>query len=138
MRYPRKDRRSNQRGSTLVEFSFIALVFFMILFTTFEMDRMVLVMTALADSTRAGVRYAAVHGSDNPATSTEVTTVIKNFAASGSMSISNVNVSTLTYTPDMNPGSTVDITVTYLYNPLTRYFPLQVTLSSTSQGVITY
>ena len=127
-----------RRGTALVEFSFVALLLFMVLFGMFEIDRMVLVSTALADSTRAGVRYAIVHGSDNAVTTDQVKTVNKNYASTGILNTANLNFPTLTYTPNNQPGSKVDITVTYQYDPFTSYFPLSVTLSSTSQGIITY
>jgi Flp pilus assembly protein TadG len=138
MRQSLPSRRKGNRGSTLVEFSLIALLLIMIIFTMFEMDRMVLVMTALADSTRAGMRYAIVHGSDNTVTAAQIKTVITNYASTGIINTARLNVPTLTYTPNNSPGSKVDITVTYVYDPFTSYFPLSVTLSSTSQGIITY
>lgn len=138
MRGPGELRQRGSRGSTLIEFSFIAVLLMMFLFTMFEMDRMVLVMTALADSTRAGVRYAIVHGADNPKTTDDIKTVIRNFAGSGILNTANLNFPTLTYTPNNSPGSKVDITVTYVYDPFTRYFPLSITLSSTSEGIVTY
>jgi Flp pilus assembly protein TadG len=121
-----------------MEFSFVTLLLFMVMFTMFEIDRMVLVMTALADATRAGMRYTIVHGADNPTTTTNIKTVVKDFAASGALSTSRLNFPNLTYTTAMTPGTKVDMTVTYTYDPLTSYFPLSVTLSSTSEGIITY
>lgn len=122
----------------MIEFTFIAVTLFMILLTMFELDRMALVSTAIADSARAGVRYAIVHGSDNAVTTAQVQTVIKNFASSGVLDTSKLNVTGPTYTPNTNPGSKVDITVKYVYDPFTSYFPLSVTLGTTSEGIIAY
>ena len=134
----RSQRKRGQRGSTLLEFSFTALLLFMVLFTMFEFFRMALVMTALADATRAGMRYAIVHGSDNPSTKTQVETVIKNFASTGSLNTAAINFPTDTYATTLAPGSTITITTTYTYNPFTSYIPLGFTMSTTSSGIVTF
>jgi len=130
-------RRRARRGSSLMEFSFVALLLFMILLTMFELDRMVLVSTAIADSARAGVRYAIVHGSNNSTTVGKIQNVVKGFASSGVLDPTRLTI-TSTYVNTMAPGTKVDVTVKYVYDPFTRYFPLGFTLGSTSEGVITY
>jgi Flp pilus assembly protein TadG len=129
---------NRRRGSTIIEFSFISLLLFMMVFAMFEMDRMVLVMTALADSSRAGVRYAIVHGVENPTTENAIETLIKNFASTGILTPGNLSF-TSNYSTSAAVGSKITITVTYPYDPFLTYFPgLRVNLSSTSQGVVTY
>ena len=137
----RKDRR---RGSALVEFSTVALLLIMLIFTMFEMNRMLLVMTALADCARAGVRYAIVHGSDHAATAADIKGVIRAFASTGFLDTSRITIADPTYTAcstcltNKDPGSTVDIKVIYAYDPLTSYFPLSINLGSSSEGIITF
>jgi Flp pilus assembly protein TadG len=138
-----------RRGGALIELVFITILLFMVIFTMVEMNRMLLVTAALADSARAGVRYAIVHGADNAVTATQIATVIQNFASTGILNPAQLNVANASWTPtytacsgcrsNTQPGSTVQITVSYPYDPFITYFPgLQVTLSSTSDGVITY
>ena len=136
--------RDPRRGSALIEFSIVALLLFMLIFTIFEIDRLLLVMTALADSTRAGTRYAIVHGSDNAATATQIKDVIRDFASTGLLDTSRLTIPDPTYTAcgtcttNKDPGSKVFIRVTYVYDPFTTYFPLSINLGSSSQGIITY
>jgi Flp pilus assembly protein TadG len=144
-----------EEGDTLVEFSLVAFLLIMILFGVVEMSRMILVYTTIADAARAGVRYAMVHGGDRsgsgstgpsgPSSGTsctcpEVQTVVNAYAAAGLINTANVTT-TVTYPDSTNlPGSHVTVAVQYTYNPLVSYFSpsLTKTLSSTSQGVITF
>jgi len=149
MRQERSRRRERQRGSSLIEFSTVALVLIMFLFSIVEMYRMLLVISALADSARAGVRYAIVHGANNPPV-TPVSTVVSNMASTGILNTSRLNInvaysacdsdpgSGCATSPFKAPGSKVSISVSYPYDPFTTYFPLSVNLGSSSQGVITY
>lgn len=148
-------RSSGRRGSTIIEFVFIALVLLLVIFAGIEFNRMVLVYTTLADSSRAGIRYAIVHGSDRTgsgvdgpsgdSSTAQVEQWIKNFASAGLLDTSALAIS-VTY-PDTDgsippnhlnsPGSRVIVRVTYRYDPFT-VLPLGVNLSSTTQGIITF
>jgi Flp pilus assembly protein TadG len=126
----------------------------MVILGVVEMCRMVLVYTTLANGARIGVRYAIVHGSDSPPT-TSVQSVVNNYLQAGTISTttaacppapSSAACVQVTY-PDpvgasssgcTTPGCHVTVTVSYPYDPLTSYFPLSVNLGSTSQGVITF
>jgi Flp pilus assembly protein TadG len=149
MRLPGTKRWGADRGSSLIEFSFIAFMFIIVLLGVVEMGRMVLVYTTLANAARAGARYAIVHGADqtvspsgpgNPCTCTQVQTVVKNFASAG---LVNTGLLTITVSyPDNsnNAGSRVTVSVSYPYDPLVKFFNslLNQTMGSTSQGVITF
>ncbi len=134
-------------GSNLIEFALVAFLLMMVLLSSVEMGRMVLVYTTMANAARAGVRYAMVHGGDlttgasGPAANpTQVVTVVQGFASAGLIDGSQLNVS-VTYPNGTNTaGSLVSVTVNYTYDPLVSYFnsALNVTLSSTSEGVITF
>ncbi len=139
---PCRDRR---RGQTLVEMALVLFLLLAVLFGSFEMDRMLLTHTSLANAAYAAVRYAAVHGfyalgrQNYDATSTQaVQTVAKTFASFGILDPSTVTV-TVTY-PDLNNnmGSHVAVTVTAPYQPFTSFFPLAVTLGSKAQGTFCY
>jgi Flp pilus assembly protein TadG len=143
-------RRKNQRGQSLVEFSLVCFLLYIVSFAVVEIGRMVLVYTTVANSARAGVRYASVHGSsrtaglgasnaagpgNNPA---QVVTVIGNFASAGLLSTGRLNI-TVHYPGGSNaPGQLVSVTVIYPYDPLTTWLPFRVNLGSTSQGVIAF
>lgn len=138
-------RLKNTQGTTLVEFSFVAFMLIIVILGVVEMGRMVLVYTTIANSARAGARYAIVHGGDltsgasGAGNDANVKTVVKNFAGAGLMSLSDSNI-TVTYAPSNLAGSTVTVKVVYTYDPLIPFFNtlLNVPLGSTSQGVITF
>jgi Flp pilus assembly protein TadG len=56
-----KSSRSNQRGSTLVEFAIGATVFLTVIFAVLEFGRALWIHNALADAARRGARYATLH-----------------------------------------------------------------------------
>ena len=141
------------RGSTLVEFSLVGFMFIIVLLGVVEMGRMVLVYTTVANAARTGARYAIVHGGtrtgvgatgvngpSGPGNTTQVETVVQNFASAGLLNTSNLTI-TVAY-PDGNnkAGSKVDVTVTYPYDPLVTFFNaiLVTTMGSTSEGIITF
>ena len=53
--------RSDERGTTLVEFAIAATVFLMAMFAILEFGRVLWVHNALADAARRGARYAVTH-----------------------------------------------------------------------------
>src|SRR5438552_18516317 len=59
-----RNRRSRSTGSMSVEFAFVTFTLLSVVFAAIEFDRMLLVCTTLANSTRAGLRYAIVHSVD--------------------------------------------------------------------------
>jgi Flp pilus assembly protein TadG len=137
-------------GQNLVEFSLISFMFIIVLFGVVEMGRMVLVYTTIANAARAGARYAIVHGGDRtgsgvngpsgPGSTTQIQTVVKNFASAGLLNTSNLTI-TVSYPNGNNyAGSKVDVTVSYTYDPLISYFNtiLNTVFGSTSEGVITF
>jgi Flp pilus assembly protein TadG len=138
-------RLRNSEGGTLVEFGLTIIVLLMLVAGIIEMGRLVLAYTTVANSARAGARYAIVHGGDltsGASSSTDnsaVKTVVKNFAGAGTIQLADSNI-TVTYVPDNKAGSTVTVKVVYTYTPMLGYFSslLDVRLGSTSQGVITY
>lgn len=151
----RKRPHSSRRGATLVEFAFIAMALMMMVFGGFEFSRMALVYTAVANSAKAGVRYAIVHGADRAAgsgtdgqsgavDSSQVVTVVSNFASAGVLNTSNLTV--LVQYPAATPGSpngnsigsTVIVKVSYPYDPFFSIMPLRVPLSSEARGIIVF
>jgi len=143
-------RVRSDRGSTLVEFGLVAVMFVILLVSVVEIARMMLVFNTIANSARAGARYAIVHGVNRsgsgvngpsgPGSTTQVETVVKNFAKAGLLTSSNVTV-TVTYPSGNNKaGSPVRVTATYPYDAFIPYFSTLFgrTIGSTTQGVITF
>jgi Flp pilus assembly protein TadG len=140
----------SDRGSSLVEFSLITFMFVIVLLGMIEMGRMVLVYTTLANATRAGARYAIVHGGERtgsgvsgpsgPGNVVQVQTVVQNFASAGLLDTSKLTIN-VSYPSGVNTaGYPVSVTTTYTYDPLVTYFSsfLNATMGSTSEGVITF
>jgi Flp pilus assembly protein TadG len=146
-------RTKGESGSAMVEFALISFMFIMILLSIVELGRMTLVYTTIANSARAGARYAITHGSDRtgsgvdgpsgpgtPCTCTQIQTVVQNFSGAGLLTPSNVTV-TVNYPDGTNgPGKRVQVIASYPYDPLVGFFNsrFSVTFVSSSEGVITF
>jgi len=149
-------RSRGRRGSTLVEFALVVLLLVLVLLSTVEFERMLFVSTTLANAARAGLRYAASHGSlrgtgsgvngsSGPGSTDAVVTVVQNFASAGILDVSKLNIqvsyanSPPTCSTSNGPGCQVTVQVTYPYDPFVGWLTqLKVNLGSTSSGVITY
>jgi Flp pilus assembly protein TadG len=142
-------RTGSRRGSTLVEFSLSAFLLVMVMLSTFEFTRMLLVYTTVANAARGGARYAIVHGGtrsgagvDGPSSSadhSQVDAIVRDFASTGALDVSNLSI-TVSYPTDNKPGSLVIVTAVYPYDPFLGWFNRfsGFTLGSTSRGVITF
>jgi Flp pilus assembly protein TadG len=93
-----KSFNSDERGSTLVEYSIAALVFVTSMFAVMEFGRALWVHNALSDATRRGARYAVLNSPANIAQVKNV--VVYGDPAGGTKSI----------VPNLSPN---DVTVTY-------------------------
>ncbi len=145
-------RLGDARGQSLVEFAACVFLLVMLLIGVVEIGRLVLVYTTIANAARAGERYAIVRGTDNSDTIANVKAVVTNYLSAAPMNSANATVhvcyaavpGSSSCTSDTGSGaaaaigSEVTVQVSYPYDPFTAYFPLSVTLGSTSQGVITY
>ncbi len=136
-----------EKGSALIEFTFVALLLCLLLLVFIDFARLLLVYNGVTDSARAGTRYAIVHGANRTGAGVDgpsgtgghdwVDTVVKNFASSAMLNPDNLTI-TVTYTPQNNIGDLVQVTVDYPYDPFMGYFPLSFTLRGRSQGRIAY
>jgi Flp pilus assembly protein TadG len=134
---------ADSRGQSLVEFSLSALMLVLVMFGVFEMSRMLLVYTTVANAARAGARYAIVHGahSNSPATLLTTQTVVKNYLTAAPVNTSIAVITTGgTGGPGGAVGSTVSVNVTYPYDPWVGFYThlFSINISSTSEGVITW
>lgn len=143
-------RRARSRGQALAEFSIVSLMVCILTLAVFEMGRVILVYTTVANAARAGVRYAVVHGSSRAsgagssnasgpsANPPQVLTVVDDFASAGLLTPGRL-VITVSYPGGSNaPGQLVSVTVSYPYDPLSSWLPFKVNLGSTTQGVIAF
>ena len=149
-RKSRRMRLGDNRGQNLVEFAVCVVLTLALLFAVVEFGRMMLVYNTIANAARVGVRYAMVNGSDTSTTTSTITAVVNNYlsaapivtgAGSGAATVS-VNYPGYTAlacaSGGTSPGCPVEVTVSYVYQPMLTYFKFSVTLSSQSQGVITF
>ncbi len=145
-------RMRSQLGSALVEFSVSVFLLLLMMLGVVELQRMLFVYNTIADSARAGARYAIVHGLDaspaaGPTNTTPVSTVVTTFASASLLDTSKLSI-TVTYpnydavtNPVANkPGDPVKVVVQYPYDPFVGWFTpiLSVTLKTTSRGIICY
>lgn len=143
----RISRNNRRRGSELVEFSLVSFLLFLVIFAAIEFSRMLLVYTNIANAARVAVRYATLYGSDRttPATATDICGVVTNYARAGLMNTAALTCGGTSGSriavswPDGNkdPGSRVQVTVVYHYDPF-FVLPLGVNLGSTTWGYIMY
>ncbi|MEX2260527.1 MAG: TadE/TadG family type IV pilus assembly protein [Bryobacteraceae bacterium] len=142
-------KRRKERGASLVEFAVVSLVLFTLIFATVDMGRLILVYTSVANSARAGLRYAIVHGSTRTGSGTngpsgpggnppEVVTVVNYFAGAGLADTTRLAVNVSYPDGNNNPGSRVIVSVVYPYDPLTSLFPVSVNLNSVTEGRIAF
>ncbi len=141
--------RGREEGQALVEFAFLGVVLFIIIFGMVDVGRAVMNYNTLAQATREGTRYAIVHGGDSldpsgpdsehftaPSSDEKVTQTVEKFT-------SGLNLSQLTVEAEWPDGSnrrgdTVKVTSTYEYQPMFNFLgTLSITLSSSSTMSIT-
>lgn len=132
-------RFASSEGQTLVEFALVIFLLLAVLFGVFELSRMILVYTTIANATRAGVRWAIVRGKDSssPATNAQVQTYVENLLKGGTLNTASMTPPQVTGAGNA-AGSTVTVTVSYAYDSWVSFFALSPTFTSTSQGVITF
>lgn len=137
-RYPTEAR---QRGSALIEFSLTLTVLLMLLFGAMDFCRALYAYHFVANAAREGARYAIVRGSSCsgwatacPASASDIQTYVRNPPLGINPSAITVNS---TWTPNNNPGSTVQVQVQYNFNFILPFLPKStLTMTSSSQMVI--
>jgi Flp pilus assembly protein TadG len=137
---PGGPRRS--RGQALVEFALCSLVVVALMLGVIEFGRMVLAYTTVSNAARIGVRFAMTHGSDNSASTSTIQSIVKSSLGAAAIDTSSATV-TVSYPGSAicvgnGPGCPVIVTVSYPYQTMFTYYPIHVTLSSESEGVITF
>lgn len=143
-------RLNHRRGQAMIEFALVIILFLITLLGTFEICRLLLTYSTLANAARVAVRYATTHGATNssgyengnvsPLNTDEIVAAVKTFTA-GSMldpNLLNISVTYPTGGASYNsPGSRVTVQVTYPYQPFIA-LPMATTLGTRTEGVITF
>jgi len=133
---------TRRKGASLVEFALVAFLCVILLLSTVEFGRLLLVYNTVANAAREGARYASVSGTGGGTragrTPEEVAAEVRKFARAGPVDLTRLQIS-VGYPDGANAaGMRVDVTVEYPYDPLIGLLPLQISLASTSRGVITF
>ena len=124
----------NERGSQLIEFGIVSILFFTLVFGTMEFGRAMWTYDTIAHAAREGVRYAIVRGAESGRAATA--TDVESYVQSRAMGMTALAVTT-TWEPDNEPGSVVQVRVESLFEPVLPLFP-PMTLTSTSRMVIAF
>jgi Flp pilus assembly protein TadG len=135
---PGRARSHTRRGSTLVESSVVAVVFLLLLTGTMEVARLGFAYNEVSFAAQSAARYASVSGSSSGhvATAAGIQSVAETYT--GALDNTQVTVTT-TWSPNNNPGSTVQVKVSY--NFATVLVPLSpagaLTVQTTASSIIT-
>ncbi len=150
----RRSRRG-QRGASMVEFVLSFTVVIFLIFSMFEMIMLFYSYSTLTDAAKEGVRYAIVHGHNNPTDVSNVQTAVQNFANLSLHDVSGMTVTVRYYkddgtiytesdgtTPITNSGvvrspGRVSVTVSYPYIPYLNLPWGMPTIHASAQGRIT-
>jgi Flp pilus assembly protein TadG len=136
-----RKKEISKDGSAIIEFAFVAIVFFMLIFGIIEFGRLMLMYHHLGNAAREGTRWASVRGSSSDniwkiATPADVQNYVRSISP---LDPNNVIVSTTWPDGNNNPGSQVNVRVDYPFTFLLPiWFGSPITLESTSQMVISH
>ena len=144
-----------QRGQAAVEFALTITILVFLLVGMLELTMLIYTYSVLADAAKEGVRYAIVHGASvsdptsgdtasapwppctTPATGSLLSTV-RTYAAASLHSTSSMNIYACYPDGSNKPGSAVQVTVNYPYQPLFGLGWPKVNVSANSAGRIMF
>ena len=129
-------KKCRQGAQTMVEFAMILVVTLTLIFGIIQASLALYAYSFVSYAARSGVRYAMVRGSrsSSPATSSSVQTYVQGLAMGLNTSSLTVNTS---WNPNNNPGSTVTVSVSYVFTPLTGLlWSSNLTMSSTATSLV--
>ena len=137
-----------------MEFAFVAIILFMVIFGIIDFSRALFAYHFVANAAREGTRYASVRGAtcaSPPMTDcgyTQIQTNLRNEAAAIGMNSSQLSATATTIaqptdpaictTLPNSPGCTVRVNVSYQFSFALPFLPVSpLTMSSTSATVFT-
>jgi Flp pilus assembly protein TadG len=120
-----------RRGAALVEFAFVAPVFFVMVLGIFEFARAMMVQSLLTSASQQGARAGALNGAQNSDVTSAVNSYLSSAGVSGATAVCNPSPPS-----SASPGQDVQVTVTIPYTsvswlPVPHYLKT-ATLSSTA------
>lgn len=129
---------ADRRGVIAVEFALIIPIFLLMTYGFMELGRALFIQNSLGHAVYEAQRYAIVHGASSsaPANANAIETVILEKAGMLDGNRLTINV---TFTPDNEPGSVVNIEAIYAFDYMTGLVPLQAfDMRSTSAATIAH
>ncbi len=103
------------RGQALVEFALVITILFFILMGVFDLGRGVYAYNVVASAAREGAHYGILSPTD--------TTGIRNQALANTVALDQTQITvTSQCSPNCNAGSSMTVTVTYRFVPITLFF----------------
>ena len=129
--------RRNERGSELIEFAVISILFFTLTFGVMEFGRAIWIYGTMAHVARQGARLAIVRGADSPRTATVAE--VENYVTTSAAGMTDLVVNTTWDDPSRDPGTVVQVQVSKDFQPALPFVNLgPLTLTSTSRMVIAF
>jgi Flp pilus assembly protein TadG len=138
--------RRAQRGQAVAEFALVAPVLFLLALGILEGGRFILHYEALNNATRAGIRYAIIHGSNSidptgppdDATGADIRQAVAD-AALGLVTVGDLTIPAPVYSGpngvNNKRGSEVSLTVSFTYGPIVPILP-SITITAEATGVV--
>ncbi|MBL8296303.1 MAG: pilus assembly protein [Bryobacterales bacterium] len=113
--------RRSRRGGAIVEGALALTVIILMFFGLIDFGRLMFTYNSLAYAAQQAARYASVHGSSSktPATLNQLDSITK---ATMIGTLSADLTTTVTWTPNADPGSLVSVQVTCAFRPLLSAF----------------
>ena len=127
----------NDRGSALVDFALSSVLLFSIIFGIIDFGRALYAYDAISNAARIGTRYAIVRGgaTSDPVSASTVAWYVANHCCAG-LDPNAITVTT-TWSPNNQPGGTVNVQVQYSLTFMLPFLPTTaVPMSASSQMVI--
>ncbi|HYI14487.1 MAG TPA: TadE/TadG family type IV pilus assembly protein [Thermomicrobiales bacterium] len=132
--------RRRLSGQSLVEFAFVAPIFFLMLLGVMEGGRLMWMNHELTNGTREAARYAMVHGSEASGcvTLAALTQEIIDSTTSLQSGRLSATANTGPFSPCPEPGSTFVVEYQYNYDPMLGLIPglNNINLSARSQVLV--
>lgn len=113
---------SKIRGTSIMEFAFVAPVMVLIFVAMFEFSTLYYDKAIITNASREGARYGVVQSGTSYPTNTQITTYVQNYTTGNLLTFAatnpNVGVTATSSTTPAVQGSQLTVTVTYTYTDL--------------------
>jgi Flp pilus assembly protein TadG len=133
IRNRKKHSKKGQRGAVTAEFGFVLPLFLLLFIGTIDMSRAMFAYSTLTHASQKAARFACVRSSssDNPASVDQIKARARQHIVG--LNPGEVDVDT-SYLPTNSPGGTVQVQLSYSFEPLTPFLPFErIALAGSSQ-----